>query len=213
MSRPGPETQRGTSPAALLEAERSVVPFLGRGRELAELRAWSRSREPLAVRLLCGLGGVGKTRLALELGRRLRRTGWTVVQVPSGAEMAAVSAAAEARRVLLVVDDAATRPGLSAMFESIGSLRPRGRLRILCTARTGGQWWLRERWTNGLWAGRAPSVTQMALDPALDGTLDVAFDPALGLEVPRSDHSTALLEAAVTRFARVLGRPVPPVRF
>lgn len=66
MSRPGPETQRGTSPAALLEAERSVVPFLGRGRELAELQAWSRSRESLE--------------------------------------------------------------------------RPRGRLRIPCTARTGGQW-------------------------------------------------------------------------
>lgn len=186
---------------------------MGRGRELTELRAWARSRDPVALRLLCGLGGVGKTRLAVELGRRLRRTGWTVVHVAPGAEQAAVSAVAEARRVLLVIDDAASRPGLSAMLDTIGSTRPRGRLRVLCTARTGGQWWFRERWISRLWAGRTPSVTQMALEPALDRTLDVAFDPALGLEVERADDHRAHLESAATRFARALGRPVPRVRF
>ena len=189
------------------------MPFMGRGRELAELRSWVRSREPVALRLLCGLGGVGKTRLTLELGKSLRRTGWTVVHVPRGAEVAAVAAASETRRVLLVVDDAASRPGLPAMLDAIGSTRSRGRLRVLCTARSGGQWWRRERWTNRLWAGRTPSVTQMALEPALDRTLDVAFDPALGLEVERSDDYRALIEAAATRFARALDRPVPRLRF
>ncbi len=204
---------RGTSPAALLAPERGIVPFMGRGRELAELRFWVRSREPVALRLLCGLGGVGKTRLALELGRRLRRAGWAVVHVPPGAEVTAVSAVAGARRVLLVVDDAASRPGLPAMLDAIGTTRPRGRLRVLCTARTGGEWWRRERWTSRLWAGWTPSVSEMALEPALDRTLDVAFDPALGLEVERPDDYRALLEAATTRFARALHRPVPRTRF
>lgn len=213
MSRPGPDETRGTSPAALLEPERAAVPFMGRGRELAELRSWVRSREPVALRLLCGLGGVGKTRLVLELGKSLRRTGWTVVHVPPGAEAAAVSAASDMRRVLLVVDDAASRPGLSAMLDAIGSTRTRGRLRVLCTARSGGQWWRRERWTSELWAGQTPSVTQMSLEPALDRTLDVAFDPALGLEIERSGDYRALVEAAATRFARALGRPVPRLRF
>jgi tetratricopeptide (TPR) repeat protein len=212
MSRPGPDEARDASPAALLAPERGIVPFMGRGRELAELRSWARSREPLALRLLCGLGGVGKTRLALELGRRLRRTGWTVVWVPPGQEVAVVGNVADARRVLLVVDDAGSRPGLPAMFDAIGATPRRGRLRVLCLARTGGQWWRRERWTSELWAGRTPSVTQMALDPALDRTLSVAFDPALGLEVERPDDERALLEAAVARFARELGRPVPQVR-
>jgi tetratricopeptide (TPR) repeat protein len=204
---------RGTSPAALLAPERGIVPFMGRGRELAELRSWVRSREPMALRLLCGLGGVGKTRLVLELGRRLRRTGWTVVHVPPGAEVAAVSVVADARRVLLVVDDAASRPGLPAMLDALGTSRSRGRLRVLCTARTGGEWWRRERWTSRLWAGRTPSVSEMALDPALDRTLDIAFDPALGLEVERPTDHRALLEAATTRFARALNRPLPRVRF
>ena len=64
-----------------------------------------------------------------------------------------------------------------------------------------------------MWAGRTPSVTQMALEPALDRTLDVAFDPALGLEIERTDDCRALVEAAATRFARALGRPVPRLRF
>ncbi|GAA4696492.1 Tetratricopeptide (TPR) repeat [Promicromonospora umidemergens] len=213
MSRLGPDETRGTGPAALLAPERGVVPFMGRGRELVELRSWVRSRDPVALRLLCGPGGVGKTRLVLELGRRLRRTGWTVVHVPPAAEMAALSAVAEERRVLLVVDDAASRPDLPAMLDAIGATSPRGRLRVLCTARTGGQWWRRERWTSRLWAGRTPSVTQMALEPALERRLDVAFDPALGLEIERSEDHRALLEVAATRFARALGRPVPQLRF
>jgi tetratricopeptide (TPR) repeat protein len=213
MSRPGPDEVWGVSPAALLEPERAIVPFLGRGRELAELRSWVRSREPVALRLLCGPGGAGKTRLAFELGRRLRRTGWTVVHVPPGEEVAAVAGVTDARRALLVVDDAGSRPGLPAMLDAVGASGACGRLRVLCLARTGGQWWRRERWTSGLWAGRTPSVTQMALDPALDRTLNVAFDPALGLEVERADDERAVLDTALARFARALGRPVPHVRF
>ncbi|WP_369373378.1 tetratricopeptide repeat protein [Promicromonospora sp. Populi] len=213
MSRPGPEEAWGASPAGLLAPERAVVPFTGRGRELSDLRSWVRSGEPVALRLLCGLAGVGKTRLALELGRRLRRTAWTVVHVPPGQEAAAVSATADARRVLLVVDDAASRPGLPALFDAVGRTRTRGRLRVLLIARTGGLWWRRERWTSTLWAGRTPSVTQLALEPELDQSLAAGFDPVLGLAVDRSDDYRAHLEAAVARFARALGRPVPELLF
>lgn len=214
MSRPGPDEAHGpASPAALLAPGRGIVPFTGRARELAELRAWVRSREPMALRLVCGLGGVGKTRLARELGRRLRRTGWTVVHVPPGQEVAAVDRVADARRALLVVDDAGFRPGLPAMLDALGDVPRRGRLRVLLLARTGGQWWPRERWTSRLWAGRTPSVTQTALEAPLDGGLDAAYDPALGVSVERPDGDHAVVAAAAARFARALGRPAPRVRY
>lgn len=214
MRRPGPDEARGTvSPAGLLAPERGIVPFTGRARELAELRAWVRSREPVALRLVCGLGGVGKTRLARELGRRLRRTGWTVVHVLPGQEVAAVEGVADARRALLVVDDAGFRPGLPAMLDALGAVPRRGRLRVLLLARTGGQWWPRERWTSALWAGSTPSVTQTALEAPLDGGVDVAYDPALGVPVDRPDGDRVVVAAATARFARALGRPAPRVRY
>ena len=213
MNRLGPDEARGVGPAALLAPEHGVVPFTGRGRELAELRSWARSRDPVALRLLSGLGGVGKTRLALELGRRLRRTGWTVVHVPVGQEVSALSRVVGARRVLLVLDTAGCRPGLTPMLDAIGAAPWRGHLRILCIARTGGQWWRRERWTSTLWAEHTPPVTHMALDPAPDRVPDVMFDSALGLAADRPDDVPALLDGVAARFARKLGKPVPRIRF
>ena len=45
--------------------------FVGRQQELAELLAWSSSR----LVTICGMGGLGKTRLAIELAKQLRATG------------------------------------------------------------------------------------------------------------------------------------------
>ena len=45
--------------------------FVGRQRELAELSAWSGSR----LVTICGMGGLGKTRLAIEHAKRLRTAG------------------------------------------------------------------------------------------------------------------------------------------
>ena len=49
-----------TSPAALLNAHRQVVPFRGRADILHELRAWA-SQPGLDALLLHGPGGQGKT--------------------------------------------------------------------------------------------------------------------------------------------------------
>lgn len=60
-----------TSPSALLRPDRRLVPFTGRDSELEELRAWSTSSPARAVRVLVGAGGVGKSRLAVELAAEL----------------------------------------------------------------------------------------------------------------------------------------------
>ena len=84
-----PET--ADSPLRLLRAEYAMVPFQSRD-ELTVLRDWCRTiaagdRTGLAV--ITGIGGAGKTRLALELADRLRRDGWyagTLPKNPSGVE-------------------------------------------------------------------------------------------------------------------------------
>jgi predicted ATPase/DNA-binding NarL/FixJ family response regulator len=54
---------------------RSMTAFVGRERELDELRALFREGKRLVT--LVGMGGIGKTRLALELGSNATDLGWT----------------------------------------------------------------------------------------------------------------------------------------
>src|SRR5271168_5364446 len=55
----------------------SLTPFVGRERDLSELRSLLREGKRLVT--LTGIGGIGKTRLALELGFRATEFGWTNV--------------------------------------------------------------------------------------------------------------------------------------
>jgi hypothetical protein len=61
------------SRARLLDPRREVVGFVGRESELAELAAWCQDNRAGRLRLVTGPGGVGKTRLAVELASRMRK--------------------------------------------------------------------------------------------------------------------------------------------
>ncbi len=65
------------SDAALLSAYRSdVVPLLGREDTLAGLWDWLSRDQAIALRVVTGAGGRGKTRLAFELARQATEKGW-----------------------------------------------------------------------------------------------------------------------------------------
>jgi hypothetical protein len=68
----------GLSPSQLLKAEEALIPFApGRGIFLQTQMAWATNQtHPICIRLLTGEGGVGKTRLALEMCKRLMDDGW-----------------------------------------------------------------------------------------------------------------------------------------
>ncbi|MEV5889667.1 tetratricopeptide repeat protein [Nonomuraea fuscirosea] len=67
----------------LLPARHAVVPFLGRRKELAELRSWATTEPgPLSIAVLSGRGGMGKTRLAGELCVELDSEGWDAGFLP-----------------------------------------------------------------------------------------------------------------------------------
>ena len=78
---------REHGPAHLLEPGLGVVPFTGRAAELEALERWCLDVRAGRVRLVSGEGGSGKTRLALELGKRLAGRGWRFVQVGEGREL------------------------------------------------------------------------------------------------------------------------------
>lgn len=104
-----PPRQVSEMPAALLLAEYELGPFEPRP-ELDEVADWHRDPAGSSVTLLTGGLGEGKTRLALELCRRLRRAGHPAGLFSPAAQAGALERLADlSRDTLLVIDDAETR--------------------------------------------------------------------------------------------------------
>lgn len=75
------------SPLRLLRAEYAIVPFQNRD-ELTVLQDWCQQtagRDRTGLAIITGIGGSGKTRIALELAHRLRSEGWYAGTLPKGA--------------------------------------------------------------------------------------------------------------------------------
>ncbi|OKK04583.1 hypothetical protein AMK26_14735 [Streptomyces sp. CB03234] len=135
-----------TSPAALLDAHRAVVPFRGRTRELEELRAWCEA-PGLGTRLVYGPGGQGKTRLARRLVDRLRDEPddepWSVLWLSRDAPAGRLRVLQYTESPLLVVvDNAETRMDQLPPLLHAAAAAPRTvRVKVLLLARADGDWW------------------------------------------------------------------------
>ncbi|WFB10539.1 tetratricopeptide repeat protein [Streptomyces sp. LX-29] len=135
-----------TSPAALLDAHRAVVPFRGRAEELAELRAWCEA-PGLGIQLVYGPGGQGKTRLARRLVDRLGETPgdepWSVLWLSRDAPAGELPVLQYTQSPLLVVvDNAETRTDQLPTLLRAAAAAPRTvRVKVLLLARTDGDWW------------------------------------------------------------------------
>jgi hypothetical protein len=144
--------QETSPPAALLRAEFGVVPFTGRVAELDRLHAWAAQPASVAIALVTGSGGRGKTRLAIEAATRAGADGWRAGFVDEGLLMPLLEAAASDDRLLLVVDYAEDEPThLIDALQTAGELArdAQRRLRILLLARNAGDWWERVQSSGG----------------------------------------------------------------
>jgi hypothetical protein len=103
---PPPVGVGGFTVVSLLDPLAGLSPFVGRAREVESLVSWCTAPETERIRVLAGASGVGKTRLAREVGRSLP-AGWAsgVVVADRAAEVVgAVTACGDP--TLVVVDDA-----------------------------------------------------------------------------------------------------------
>lgn len=103
--------QARAQPSELLRASHAHIDFTGREVLLAELERWgdANGRQEVAVRLIHGPGGQGKSRLAGHVAQRWRQRGWVVLAAHhrrdrSTAEDFKVPAFDGAVGVLVVVD-------------------------------------------------------------------------------------------------------------
>ena len=133
----------------MLRAEEAIIPFDPKREPfLNEQLDWARAADyPIAVRLLTGVGGIGKTRLALELCIRLKAEGWQVGFLRSDYDSR--QAAELGRKIAgtdhdccVVLDYAETRqPILLALLKALLINKPQQAVRVLLLARDGGEWW------------------------------------------------------------------------
>jgi tetratricopeptide (TPR) repeat protein len=185
------------NPGALLAARYALVPFheLGRQLELGELEAWCSGDRPLAARLFVGPEGSGKTRLLMEWTKRLRGRGWAAGFLEGDVTPSEIGTLlGESRPVLVVVDDAASRPGLVGVLAALAS-GPEGppKLRVALLERDRADWWesLKKR------------------DRALGDLLGQDEPAFLAPVVGEGSERGAIFRAAADAFGERLGRPVP----
>lgn len=132
------------SPGALLRAEFGVVPFHFRIDAMENLEAWCLADPLLGIRLYTGPGGMGKTRLALEVCRRLRARGWQAGFVPhhrSAAETWATLEEIGGARLLVIDYSETRRPLIVALLKQILQSNGSAPVRILLLARAALDWW------------------------------------------------------------------------
>ena len=145
----GVTQRRARTPAALLLAAQQIVPFTGRQAEVQQLNAWLDTEEPISIQLVYGKGGLGKTRLALEVVRQRNLAGWDAGFLLRNATMEQMSAMVGSpvnAPLLVVVDYAETRLAdvrnvLRGALELEGRTHGRPAVRILMLARGQGEWW------------------------------------------------------------------------
>ena len=137
---PGTEDlPRLTGPAALLNARHQVVPFHGRKDVLDKLRRWCEGDVRVRARLIHAAGGMGKTRLTIELCKQMREQGWRVGFLREDKKLADLLESH--RSVLAVIDYAESRPDLHEVLAGVAGRRGKKVMRVVLLSRNADEWW------------------------------------------------------------------------
>ena len=141
------------TPLQLIKARHAIIPFQ-EGPEIQQLRTWVMSMPDeaarpecngdIAVALVTGEGGAGKTRMAVQLCEEFSRKGWCAGFLPSTTDVtdAELSALVDVTTELLIVVDYAEEARRGLVARVVRALQDRKTAtRIVLTARGTDQWW------------------------------------------------------------------------
>ena len=120
---------------SLLQWRTAISEFAGRDAEMDALKAWAFSDLPISAKFVTGEGGVGKTRLAAEFAKELRKDDWAAGFPDLRHDNAYLAAKAG---TLLIVDYPEELPGgLEALFTGLARVEESDttRLRVLFLSR------------------------------------------------------------------------------
>lgn len=185
---------------------RDTIPLAGRGRMLADLRAWLAGSQQVSVQVILGGGGRGKTRLATELIDMAESDGWTAGFAERDRLDVFRAAGCETLRdepCLVVVDYASAKlDALASWLRALsGETGPRPKLRILLLERVGGPgsaWWRRMFEQGGLdgeavaelLAPKAPlTIEALSTKGERHNVFAAAFKAATGADAPAPSDS------------------------
>lgn len=133
----------------LLRAEEALVPFdHARQPDLDKLDLWlDDAQYPQAIRLVTGAGGLGKTRLALQLCQQRNSAGWHAGLLDSSLSLKDINVGWQVLKalnqpLLIVIDYAETRQhDLIVLLKAVLQNPLAHPVRVLLLARDGGEWW------------------------------------------------------------------------
>ena len=130
------------SPASLLRADQAVVRFRGERRKelVVELVNWCKSDPRMAVQMIVGRGGQGKTRLAWHIATQLGASGWRAGLVSADAPADAIAQLAQLRQPVLLVVDYAEARGAQVKNLTTATVELPVKVRFLLLARSAGEW-------------------------------------------------------------------------
>jgi hypothetical protein len=128
------------TPYQILWPRFGIVPFFDHAQVMRPLEAWCNTPDDVAAMFVDGAGGMGKTRSAIELCRRLAESGWVTGFFRPGIRGAAAALKAQRADQLIVLDYANDRPHQIVEFvdELLASRSPSRRIRLLLLTRTSG---------------------------------------------------------------------------